>query len=135
MIEKEPDQPENPIGTVIIGSLEPDAHNAPRDMVRKALKRANFKTIGLGRKVPAEKFAEKAKEENADIIAVSIMVNPAKENLSKLMPAIEAAGLKDKVAVIIGGTAIDEEDAEKIGAMYGKTKEEAVSLAKKALQK
>lgn len=135
MIKKEPDQPENPIGTVVIGSLEPDAHNSARDMVRKALKRANFKTIGLGRKVPAEKFAAKAKEVDADIIAVSILTNPAKENLSKLMPAIESAGLKDKVTVIIGGTAVEKEDAEEIGAMYGKTKEEAVSLAKKAIQK
>lgn len=134
MMGKEPEQPKNPIGTVVIGSLEPDPHNSARDMVRKALLRAQFKTIDLGRRVPPAKFAEKAKEENADIIAVSCLVTGAKENLSKLAEELENAGLKGKIPVMIGGN-VDEEDAEKIGAWYGRNKGEAVSLAKKAIEK
>lgn len=134
MMEKEPPEPENPIGTIVIGNLEPDLHESVKEMVRKSLKKALFKTVDLGKKVPAATFASKAKEVNADIIAVSINVIPAKENLSKLVSAIEAEGLKRNVTIMIGGAAVKKEDADKIGAWYGKTREEAVALAKRAME-
>jgi len=133
-MEKEPPEPENPIGIIVIGNLEPDVHDASSEQVRKALKRAQFKVVKLGKKVPAEVFASKAKEVNADIIAVSVNTTPAKDNLPKLLPAIESTGLKDRVGLMIGGAAVKSEDAEKIGAIYGKTKEEAVAIAKKILE-
>lgn len=134
MMEKEPPEPENPIGTIVIGNLEPDLHENVKEMVRKSLKKALFKTVDLGKKVPAATFASKAKEVNADIIAVSINVIPAKENLPKLASAIEAEGLKGEVTIMIGGAAVKKVDADKIGAWYGKTREEAVALAKRAME-
>lgn len=134
MMEKEPPEPENPIGIIVIGNLDPDVHEASSEQVRKALKRAQFKVVKLGKKVPAEVFASKAKEVNADIIAVSVNTTPAKDNLPKLLPAIESTGLKNRVGLMIGGAAVQSEDAEKIGAIYGKTKEEAVAIAKKILK-
>jgi methanogenic corrinoid protein MtbC1 len=84
MMEKEPPEPENPIGIVVIGNLEGDrVHATARDMVRKALKRAQFKTVDLGIGVPAAVFASKAKEVNADIVAASCNTSPSKENLPK----------------------------------------------------
>ncbi len=133
MMEKEPPEPENPIGTVVIGTLEPDMHLTPKEMVRKSLKKALFKCIDVGKKAPANSFAQKAKEVNADIIAVSINTAPAKNNIPKLMEAIEAAGLKGKITIMIGGAAVDKSDADEIGAMFGETREEAVALAKKAM--
>lgn len=134
MMEKEPPEPENPIGIVVIGNLDPDVHDASSEQVRKALKRAQFKVVKLGKRVPAEVFASKAKEVNADIIAVSVNTTPAKDNLPKLLPAIESAGLKNRIGLMIGGAAVQSEDAEKIGAVYGKTKEEAIAIAKKILE-
>ena len=134
MMEKEPPEPANPIGTVVIGTLDPDMHLTPKEMVRKSLKKAQFKCIDVGKKAPAADFASKAKEVNADIIAVSINTAPAKNNIPKLMEAIEAAGLKGKVTIMIGGAAVDMDDAVKIGVLYGETREEAVALAKKAMQ-
>jgi len=134
MLEKEPPEPENPIGTIVIGALEGDPHKAPKEMVRKSLKKALFKCVDLGNKVPSATFAKKAKEVNADIIAVSISTTPAKNNLPKLMEAIEAEGLKGKVAIMTGGVGVDKEAADKAGIMYGSTREEAVALAKKAMQ-
>ena len=134
MMEKEPPEPENPIGIVVIGNLDPCVHEASSEQVRKALKRAQFKVVKLGKKVPAEVFASKAKEANADIIAVSVNTTPAKDNLPKLPLAIESMGLRDKVALMIGGAAVKGEDAEKIGAIYGKTKEEAVAIAKRVME-
>jgi len=134
MMEKEPPEPTNPIGTVVIGNLEPDLMDTPKEMVRKSLKRAQFKTIDLGRSVPATTFAAKAKEVNADVIAVSVNLSPAKENLQKLMSAIENEGLMGKITVMIGGAAVKKEDADKICALYGKTREEAVAIAKKVIE-
>jgi 5-methyltetrahydrofolate--homocysteine methyltransferase len=109
-------------------------HESAKEMVRKSLKRALFKTVDLGRGVPAATLAAKAKEVNADIVAVSINTVAAKENLPRLASAIETEGLKDKVAVMIGGAAVSKEDADKIGALYGKTREEAVAIAKKVVE-
>ncbi len=135
MMEKEPAEPENPLGIIVIGTLDPDVHLTPKEMVRKSLTKAQFKCYDVGKKAPAESFAQKAKEVNADIIAVSINTAPAKNNIPALMSAIEAAGLKGKVTIMIGGAAVDKDDAEEIGALFGETREEAVALAKKALGK
>jgi dimethylamine corrinoid protein len=134
MFEKEPPEPEKPIGIVVIGNLEGDrAHDTPREMVRKALKRNGFKVVNLGKNVPAAVFVSKAKESNADIIAVSVNTQPAKQNIPKLDEALKNSGLKGKVTVMIGGAAVKKEDAETIDAVFGRNKEEAVEIAKKAV--
>jgi len=134
MLEKEPPEPEKPIGVVVIGNLEPDLHENAKEMVRKALKRAGFKTVDLGKAVSAQTFASKAKEVNADIIAVSINTKQSKENLKKLDQALTDAELKGKIILMIGGAAVKKEDADAIGALYGRNKEEAVAIAKKAIE-
>jgi dimethylamine corrinoid protein len=134
MREKEPEEPKNPVGTVVIGSLAPDVMDTAKHMVRRSLKQAQFKTVDVGRGVSPAAFASKAKEVNADIIAVSILLTAAKENLPKLVSAIEQEGLKGRVTIMIGGAAATKEDAEKIGALFGQTREEAVALAKRAME-
>ena len=133
MMEKEPPEPENPIGTVVIGNIEPDMHDTAKEAVRRALKRAGFKTVDVGKSVAPQVFVDKAKESNADIIAISVNTVPAKNNIPKLDEALKAAGLKGKVVIIMGGAAVKKEDAEAIGATFGKNKEEGVEIAKKAM--
>jgi len=133
MMEKEPPEPENPIGTVVIGNIEPDMHDTAKEQVRKALKRAGFKTIDAGKSVPPQVFVEKAKEANADILAISVNTVPAKNNVAKLDEALKAGGLKEKLIIIMGGAAVKKEDAEAIGAIFGRNKEEGVAIAKKAI--
>jgi len=136
MLEKEPTEPEKPIGIVVIGNLEGDrAHDNPRNMVRKALKRNGFKVVDLGKNVPASVFISKAKENNATIIAVSVNTQPAKRNIPKLGEALRNADLEGKVTVMIGGAAVKKADGEAIGAIFGRNKEEAVEIAKKAVSK
>ena len=134
MREKEPPEPVNPIGTVVMGTLHPDIMDTAKEMVRKSLKTAQFKTVDVGKGVSPTTFASKAKEANADIIMVTVGLSAAKENLPKLVSAIELEGLKGKVVVMIGGAAVTKEDADRIGALFGKTREEAVALAKKAME-
>jgi 5-methyltetrahydrofolate--homocysteine methyltransferase len=135
MMEKEPDEPTNPLGTVVIGTLSPDMHITPKEMVRKSLKKAGYKCIDVGKAAPAANFANEAKANKADIIAVSINTAPAKNNIPALMAAIDSVGLKGKVVIMIGGAAVDKNDAAEIGALFGETREEAVALANKAMQK
>ena len=134
MREKEPPEPTNPIGTVVIGTLEPDIMTTAKDMVRRSLKIAQFKTIDVGRGISPESFASKAKEANADILVVSVLYSKAIKNLPKLMSAVELEGLKDKIVVMIGGAAVTKEDADTIGALFGETREDAVILAKQAVK-
>jgi len=133
MMEKEPPEPENPLGVVVIGNIEPDMHDTAKEAVRRSLKRAGFKTIDVGKSVAPQVFVDKAKESNANIIALSINTVPAKNNLPKLDELLKAAGLKGKVTIIMGGAAVKKEDADAIGALFGKNKEEGVELAKKAM--
>jgi len=133
MMEKEPPEPANPLGVVVIGNIEPDMHDTAKEAVRRQLKRAGFKTIDVGKSVAPQVFVDKAKESNANIIALSINTVPAKNNLPKLDEALKAAGLKGKVTIIMGGAAVKKEDADAIGALFGKNKEEGVELAKKAM--
>ncbi len=132
--EKEPPEPANPIGTVVIGTLRPDLIDTAKEMVRKSLKTAQFKTVDAGKGVSVAAFVSKVKEANADIIVVTVSISAAKDNLQKLISAIELEGLKSKVAVMIGGAAVTKEDADRIGALFGKTREDAVVLAKKAIE-
>ncbi len=134
MTEKEPPEPENPIGTVVIGSLMPDLHEAAYQTVRKALKKAQFKTIDVGKGAPPEVFVSKAKEANADIVAISMNTLPAKANLPKVVELLEKEGLKGKVILLIGGAAVAKEDSDKVGALYGKSKEEAVVIARRQME-
>jgi 5-methyltetrahydrofolate--homocysteine methyltransferase len=134
MREKEPPEPINPIGTVVMGTLHPDIMDTAKEMVRKSLKTAQFRTVDAGKGISPTTLASKAKEVNADIIVVTIGLSTAKESLPKLISELENEGLKDKVIVMIGGAAVTKEDADKIGALFGKTREDAVALAKKAME-
>jgi dimethylamine corrinoid protein len=133
MMEKEPPEPENPIGTVVVGNIEPDMHDTAKEAVRRALKKVGFKTVDAGKSVAPQVFVDKAKEANADILAISVNTVHAKNNLAKLDEALKAAELKGKVILMIGGAAVKKEDAEAIGALYGKSKEEGVEIAKNAI--
>ena len=134
MMDKEPPEPDNPIGTVVIGTLDPDMMTTAKEMVRKALKRAQFKMVDVGRGASPEAFASKAKETNADIIVISVLLTAAKPNLPKVVSALEREGIRDKIVIMIGGEAVTKEDADQIGALFGTTKEEAVVMAKKVME-
>jgi len=135
MMEKEPPEPENPIGTVVIGNIEPDMHDTAKEAVRKSLKRAGFKTVDAGKSVPVDAFVTKIRESGAGILALSVNTVPAKNNLGKLVQALKDAGLADKVKIIMGGAAVKKEDADAIGAWFGRNKEEAPEIARRALGK
>ena len=135
MMEKEPPEPANPIGTIVCGTLEPDTHDTPKEVVRKALKAAGFRTADVGKGATPQAFIDKAKEVNADVICLTISTITSKANAKKMVDLMEMEGLKGKIGVIMGGAVTKKEDADAIGALWGRTKDEAPGLAKKAMGK
>ncbi len=94
MMEKEPPEPENPIGVVVIGNIEPDMHDTAKEAVRRSLKRAGFKTIDVGKSVAPQVFVDKAKENNANLIAISVNTVPAKNNITKTRRSTKSSRIK-----------------------------------------
>lgn len=133
LAEKEPPEPTNPLGKVVIGTLAPDVIDTAKEMVRKSLKAAQFQTVDAGVGASVAAFMLKIKEVNADIVVVTISVDGAKKPLANLVSDLATEGLKGKVTVMIGGAAVTQEDADALGAMYGKTREDAVALAEKVM--
>jgi methanogenic corrinoid protein MtbC1 len=133
MMEAEPPEPVNPLATIVIGTIEPDMHDTSKEAVRRSLKRSGFRTIDAGKSVTPQLFVQKVQENNATILALSINIIPAKNTLSTLLKALEDAQLRSRVAIIIGGAAVTQQDADAIGAYYGRSKEEAPDVAKRAL--
>jgi len=91
-----------------------------------------FEVYNLGVDVPAQKLVEKIKESGAPIVGLSGFLTLAFDSMKKTVEAIKAAGLRDKVKIMIGGGQIDEEIRKYTGAdAYGQDAMAAVTLARK----
>ena len=117
---------------VIMGTVEGDIHDIGKSIVVAFLAANGFETYDLGRDVPPEKFAEKAKEVGADVVGASALLTTTMEMQKKVVEAVKAAGLAGKVKIIVGGAPTSEEWAKKIGAdAYGENAIEAVAKIKR----
>ncbi|MFQ5712373.1 MAG: corrinoid protein [Candidatus Geothermarchaeales archaeon] len=122
------------LGRVVIGTVAGDIHEIGKNLVAVMLFIAGFEVFDLGRDVPVEEFVKKAKDVNADIVATSALLSTTLLVQREIIEALEAAGIRDKVKVIVGGAPVTQEWAERIGADgYGADAMEAVSVAKRLL--
>ncbi|MEM2876304.1 MAG: corrinoid protein [Candidatus Bathyarchaeia archaeon] len=108
--------PVSKTGIVVIGTVKGDLHDIGKNIVVTLLKPAGFEVHDLGVDVEPQKFVEKVKETNADIVALSALLTTTMVEMENVIKALEKAGVRDKVKVIIGGAPITEEFASKIGA-------------------
>ena len=119
------------LGKVVFGTVAGDIHDIGKDIVVFMLDVNGFEVYDLGVNVPAQKFVEKIKESGAPIVGLSGFLTLAYDSMKQTMEAIKAAGLRDKVKVMIGGGQITEEIRKYTGAdAYGKDAMAGVSLAK-----
>ncbi|MCX6009924.1 MAG: cobalamin-dependent protein [Chloroflexi bacterium] len=120
------------LGKVVFGTVAGDIHDIGKDIVVFMLDVSGFEVYDLGVDVPAQKFVEKIKESGAPIVGLSGFLTLAFDSMKQTVEAIKAAGLRDKVKVMIGGGQISEEVRKYTGAdAYGKDAMAGVSLAKK----
>jgi 5-methyltetrahydrofolate--homocysteine methyltransferase len=104
------------IGTVVIATVAGDMHDIGKNLVRMMMEGAGFKMIDLGIDVSAEKIIDAIKENNPDIVALSALLTTTMEHQRDIVKAIEAAGLRDNVKIMIGGAPITDEFCADIGA-------------------
>ncbi len=120
------------LGKVVIGTVAGDIHDIGKDIVVFMLDVNGFDVYDLGVDVPAQKFVDKVRESGAPIVGLSGFLTLAYDSMKQTVEAIKAAGLRDKVKVMIGGGQISEEIRKYTGAdAYGKDAMTGVLLAKK----
>jgi trimethylamine corrinoid protein len=122
------------LGKVVIGTVFGDIHSIGKGMVATLLYAAGFKVIDLGINVKGDDFLKAVKEENADVLAMSALLTTTAMEQKKVIQGLKDAGLRDRVKVIVGGSPINQEFADSIGAdAYGATAPEGVKVVKRLL--
>jgi 5-methyltetrahydrofolate--homocysteine methyltransferase len=122
-----------PFGKVVIGTVKGDLHDIGKNLVAMMLEGAGFEIIDLGTDVSPEQFAA-AVSGGVDILGLSALLTTTMPNMEQTIKAIEAAGTREKVKIIIGGAPVTQEYAQKIGADgFAPDASQAVTLAKSLL--
>jgi methylmalonyl-CoA mutase cobalamin-binding domain/chain len=103
---------------VVIGTVQGDIHDIGKSIVVTLIRNAGFNVIDLGVDVPAERFVEAIKDTGAKALALSCLLNLAISEMKHVVEALDAAGIRGDVKVIIGGQPIDEKVCEHVGADY-----------------
>jgi methanogenic corrinoid protein MtbC1 len=120
------------LGKVVIGTVEGDIHDIGKNIVSFMLDVNGFEVLDLGVDVPPKKFVDAIKDYKPQVVALSGFLTLAFDAMKDTVAAIESAGLRDKVKIMIGGGQINEEIKEYAGADgYGKDAMAGVSFAKK----
>jgi 5-methyltetrahydrofolate--homocysteine methyltransferase len=104
-------------GYVIMGTVDGDIHDIGKNLVCMLLKGSGFEVKDLGVSVPTAKFVEAARErEGKIIIGLSALITPTLDEMSKVIKAVEAEGLRNRVKIMVGGAPVTKEFADSIGA-------------------
>lgn len=118
-------------GTVVIGTVKGDIHDIGKNIVVTLLRNAGFKAIDLGVDVATDRFVEALKESGAKALCLSCLLNLAIQEMKNVVDALAAAGMRNRVKVVIGGQPIDEKVCEYVGAdFYGSDAPAGVRICK-----
>jgi methanogenic corrinoid protein MtbC1 len=122
-------------GRVVIGSVEGDIHDIGKSLVVAMLSAESFEVFDLGIDVPDEVFVEKVRELKPDVLGMSALVTTTMMKFRDVIVALEEAGLRSKVKVIIGGALVDMNYAEISGAdTFGSDAIDAVEKVKALME-
>lgn len=123
---------EKELGTVVIGTVRGDLHDIGKNIVATMLRVAGFKVIDLGVDVSPKAFLEAVKKYKPDIVGMSALLTTTMIEMENVIKELEKAGVRKDVKIIVGGAAVTEDFAKKIGAdAYGKDAVEAVAICKR----
>jgi 5-methyltetrahydrofolate--homocysteine methyltransferase len=103
-------------GKVAIGTVKGDLHDIGKNLVLLMLEGAGFEVKDLGVDVPPESFVEAVSRGDVDIVALSALLTTTMPQMQTTIEAIQQAGLRERVKVIIGGAPVTQSYAEQIGA-------------------
>ena len=118
-------------GKVVIGTVKGDLHDIGKNLVAMMLEGGGFEVTDLGTDVSPEKFVESLRQSQAQIVGMSALLTTTMGQMKATLQAMEAAGLRNKVKVLVGGAPVTERFAKEVGADgYAPDAASAVDLAK-----
>jgi corrinoid protein of di/trimethylamine methyltransferase len=121
-------------GRVAIGTVKGDMHDIGKNLVVALLQGGGFEVIDLGADVPPERFVAAVKDDRADIVGLSALLTTTMLQMKSTVRALEEAGVRGSVKVIVGGAPVTPRFAEDIGADgYADNAAAAVALARRLM--
>jgi 5-methyltetrahydrofolate--homocysteine methyltransferase len=120
-----------PIGKVVAGTVKGDLHDIGKNLVCMMLEGSGFEIVDLGTDVAAERFVEAARQPGVKVVALSALLTTTMTQMQTTIQALEQAGVRQQVKVIVGGAPVTEAFARQVGADgYAPDASRAVSLAR-----
>jgi 5-methyltetrahydrofolate--homocysteine methyltransferase len=124
------------MGKVVIGTVQGDMHDIGKNVVATFLKGGGFEVFDLGNNVPDKRFIDEVRERKADILGLSALLTTTMPIMGRVIKALDEAGLRSSVKVIVGGAPVTEDYAKYIGAdAYAHDGGRAVPVCKQLLGK
>jgi methylmalonyl-CoA mutase cobalamin-binding domain/chain len=124
------------VGTYVMGTVKGDVHDIGKNLVNIMLEGAGFTVHDLGVNVPPEKFIEAINEFNPDVVGFSAFLTTTMPMFKANINALQKAGMRDDIIVMVGGAPVTQEYADAVGADgYAADASSAVRLAKDLIQK
>ncbi|MFO8036829.1 MAG: corrinoid protein [Anaerolineales bacterium] len=118
-------------GKIVIGTVKGDLHDIGKNLVGMMCEGAGFDIVDLGKDVEPEAFVEAVKEHQPKILGMSALLTTTMRSMESTIKALEEAGVRDTVKIMIGGAPVTRSFAENIGADgYAPNAASAVDLAK-----
>ena len=122
------------IGKIVIGTVKGDLHDIGKNLVASMLEGCGFAVINIGIDVTCDKFVEAVKENHADILCMSALLTTTMTYMKEVIQALEEAGIRNQVKVMIGGAPVSQGFADEIGADgYSDNANTAVAVAKELI--
>jgi dimethylamine corrinoid protein len=122
------------LGVIVNGTVEGDVHDIGKSIVSTMLQSAGFIVHDIGRDVPLQKFIDKIKETNADMVGMSALMTTTLPAQKDVIEMLKELGMRDNIKVMVGGAPATEAWAEKISAdCYAENASESVIKAKELL--
>jgi 5-methyltetrahydrofolate--homocysteine methyltransferase len=123
-----------PVGRVAIGTVEGDLHDIGKKLVSAMLEGAGFEVVDLGVNVKPEAFVEAVREKRVNVLCMSALLTTTMLTMRRAIEALDQAGLRDRVKILVGGAPVTPQFAAEIGADgSGENAVEAVAAARKVL--
>jgi len=123
-----------PVGMAVVGTVKGDLHDIGKNLVAMMLEGAGFQVIDLGVDVPPAKFVEAVKERRPHLVGMSALLTTTMPSMKATIEALQEAGLRDKVKVMVGGAPLTQRYADEIGADgYAPDASSAVDKARELL--
>ncbi len=121
-----------PLGKVALGTVKGDLHDIGKNLVAIMVEGAGFEVVDLGVDVSAEDFVASARDKGVNVIGLSALLTTTMPSMKATIEALQEAGLRDNVKVIIGGAPVTQKYADEIGADgYARDAAGAATLVKK----